>query len=313
MRLRFRPAAPGPDLSDVDPDLSDVEVPAAVPPAPWHDHAGLVTERVETRRYAPSAWPDTATRAVVTEDEHLRPLYARVLRLRHVEPGAVLCFVFFEGTVVLGFLLALAELVSWWGVVILPASVALMVKINDVVAAAVARSAARVPEIEQERFRRELQPAIGRAVVTGARWAAPVPAAGHPGYPHDPGHPYGPAGNGALPVSRVRPELATARTRPRPVSMPESRTGGLRRGRDGHPAQRAADDPADTGPAADSGHEASRSVRRARNAHPMGWNGQPTRGRGPSYLPDRRDPGTNVERWIRQSARRRYGVTDQPG
>src|SRR5688500_7423372 len=40
-----------------------------------------------------------------------------------------------------------------------------MVKVNDVVAAAVLRSAARVPAQERERFRRQIQPAVGRASV----------------------------------------------------------------------------------------------------------------------------------------------------
>jgi hypothetical protein len=75
-----------------------------------------------------------------------RPLYARVLRLRHLNPSGLLCFVFFEAMVALGVLLALAELTNWWSVVVLPVSVAAMVKINDAVAAAVARSANRAPE-----------------------------------------------------------------------------------------------------------------------------------------------------------------------
>jgi hypothetical protein len=64
------------------------------------------------------------------------PLYARLLRLRVIRPGALLCFVYFEGMVVLGGLLALAELASWWAVLALPVAVALVVKLNDVVAAA---------------------------------------------------------------------------------------------------------------------------------------------------------------------------------
>lgn len=63
-----------------------------------------------------------------------QPLYARMLRLRHLNPGGLLCFVFLEGALALGALLALAELVSWWGVLVLPAVVAVMVKFNDVVA-----------------------------------------------------------------------------------------------------------------------------------------------------------------------------------
>ncbi|WP_442932308.1 hypothetical protein [Micromonospora sp. NBC_01699] len=114
------------------------------------------------------------------DDERVRPLYSRVLRLHHVDPGGLLCFLFFEGTVALGLLLALAELVSWWGVLVLPVTVAVMVKLNDLVAAAVVRNAARVPDLEQERFRREMLPAVGRARVPDA-WKispyAPPPAA----------------------------------------------------------------------------------------------------------------------------------------
>jgi hypothetical protein len=63
------------------------------------------------------------------------PLYARMLRLRAIRPGGLLCFLFFEGTVALGALLALAELASWWAPVVLPGTVAAMVKINDLIAA----------------------------------------------------------------------------------------------------------------------------------------------------------------------------------
>jgi hypothetical protein len=75
------------------------------------------------------------------DDVAHRPLYARLLRLRHVAPSGFLCFVFLEGAVALGILLALAELVSWWGVVVLPLVVALMVKLNDFIAGALSRPA----------------------------------------------------------------------------------------------------------------------------------------------------------------------------
>jgi hypothetical protein len=73
-----------------------------------------------------------------------QPLYARILGLQYVAPSGFLCFVFLEGAVALGFLLALAELVSWWGVLVLPLSVAVMVKLNDVVAGMLARPSAPV-------------------------------------------------------------------------------------------------------------------------------------------------------------------------
>ena len=62
------------------------------------------------------------------------PLYARVLRLRQIRPGGLLCFLYFEGAVAVGVLLALAELAPWWSALVLPAAVAAMVKVNDRVA-----------------------------------------------------------------------------------------------------------------------------------------------------------------------------------
>lgn len=63
-----------------------------------------------------------------------RPLYARLLRLRYLHPGGVACFLLFEGMIVLGVLLALAELVDWPVVILLPVGVAVMVKLNDLLA-----------------------------------------------------------------------------------------------------------------------------------------------------------------------------------
>jgi hypothetical protein len=80
--------------------------------------------------------------------EH-RPLYARMLRLRQISPSGLLCFVFLEGSIALGLLLALAELVSWWGVLVLPVMVALMVKLNDLIAGSLTRSASSRPATAQ--------------------------------------------------------------------------------------------------------------------------------------------------------------------
>jgi len=115
---------------------------------------------------------------LTAEEAQLMPLYGRILGLRHVNPGGLLCFAFFEGAIALGLLLALAELVTWWGILILPVAVAVMVKINDVVAGAVARSAARIPDREQARYRREVEAAIGQARVPGG---LPAEAGARPG------------------------------------------------------------------------------------------------------------------------------------
>jgi hypothetical protein len=69
-----------------------------------------------------------------------QPIYARLLGLQYLAPSGFLCFVFLEGAVALGVLMALAELVSWWGVLVLPLTVAAMVKLNDVVAGALIRT-----------------------------------------------------------------------------------------------------------------------------------------------------------------------------
>ncbi len=72
----------------------------------------------------------------MTQDMARRPLYARVLRLRHVQPGSLLCFVFLEGSIAVAGLAVLAGLVSVWALLVLPLAVAAAVKLNDVVAGA---------------------------------------------------------------------------------------------------------------------------------------------------------------------------------
>ncbi|MFI7607990.1 hypothetical protein ACIBTV_23005 [Micromonospora sp. NPDC049366] len=120
-----------------------------------------------------SGAPRTSWATLAADEDQYRPLYARALGLRFVNPGGVLCFLFFEGVVALAALLALAELVSWWAVLILPAAVAVMVKLNDMVAAVVVRSAALVPEQERDRFRRQMEPVVGRARVGWLRHSLP--------------------------------------------------------------------------------------------------------------------------------------------
>jgi hypothetical protein len=126
--------------------------------------------------------------------EPARPLYARVLRLRHLKPSSTLCFVFLEGSIALGIVLALAELVDPWGVIVLPLSVAAMVKINDTVAGAVVKSAGKAADpgrrpVVPARRRPPTPPVVGRASVPGggtveagrvyrsdkASWNSPTP------------------------------------------------------------------------------------------------------------------------------------------
>jgi hypothetical protein len=74
-------------------------------------------------------------------DDVPRPLYARALLLRNLDPGPVMCFLFFEGALATGAALALADLVNWWAVVVLPATIAVVVKLNDLVAGSAGRRA----------------------------------------------------------------------------------------------------------------------------------------------------------------------------
>lgn len=93
------------------------------------------------------------SRRLVPSSDRPRPLYVRALGLQYINPGGVLCFFFFEGMIGLAVLLALAERVNWWAVAVLPAAVAVMVKVNDVVAGALIRSGGTA------------QRAVGRATV----------------------------------------------------------------------------------------------------------------------------------------------------
>ncbi|WP_405090829.1 hypothetical protein OG767_25445 [Micromonospora sp. NBC_01392] len=148
---------------------------------------------------------------VPTDEDRYRPLYARVLGLRFVNPGGVLCFLFFEGAVALAVLLSLAELVSWWAVLVLPTAVAVMVKLNDVVAEIVIRTAAQVPDQERDRFRRQMEPVVGRARVPATVRAVPggLSLAGD-GSATQSAAPYHRAGRSAPPLDR--PEERGRRT-----------------------------------------------------------------------------------------------------
>ena len=71
-----------------------------------------------------------------------KPIYHRMLRLRQLRPSPLTTFVLFEGSILMALLLALAEIVDWWGVLAIPAAVAVMVKLNDAITAVLRRPAA---------------------------------------------------------------------------------------------------------------------------------------------------------------------------
>ncbi len=92
--------------------------------------------------------------------------YARALRLKHTHPGGILCFLLLEGSFGIAGLMALAEFVNWWGVILLPLTVAIFVKINDLVAGVFSR-----PDLYRRGRTTVLRPVIW------ARGVASVPAA----------------------------------------------------------------------------------------------------------------------------------------
>ncbi len=63
-----------------------------------------------------------------------RPLYPRLLRLRHIAPNAWQRAALGEGALIVAVLLVLADLASAWTLLVLPLAVAGVVKAHDVLA-----------------------------------------------------------------------------------------------------------------------------------------------------------------------------------
>ncbi len=79
---------------------------------------------------APAGRAATAGRSA-TGVTKKRPLYVRLLRLRHIAPNAVQRALLGEGSVAVAVLLVLADLASAWTLLVLPLAVAGVVKAND--------------------------------------------------------------------------------------------------------------------------------------------------------------------------------------
>ena len=63
-----------------------------------------------------------------------KPLYPRLLRLRHVKPNAWQRAALGEGAIALAAVLVLADLATAWTLLVLPVAVAVLVKLHDVTA-----------------------------------------------------------------------------------------------------------------------------------------------------------------------------------
>jgi len=75
-----------------------------------------------------------------------RPLYPRLLRLRHIAPNGWQRALLGEGALAVAVLLVLADLASAWVLLVLPLAVAVVVKAHDVLAGALAGDAANDSE-----------------------------------------------------------------------------------------------------------------------------------------------------------------------
>ena len=84
-----------------------------------------------------------------------RPLYPRLLRLRWVRLTAWQRALLGEGSVFIAALLVLADLVSAWGLLVLPVVVAALVKAHDVVAGLVQPPGTPTAPVHQDRRRRD--------------------------------------------------------------------------------------------------------------------------------------------------------------
>ncbi len=95
----------------------------------------------------------------MSDDGAKQPVYSRILALHHIRPGSVACFMFLEGSLAVAGLLVLAGF-NIWALLVLPIAVAMAVKLNDVVAGAMARaneaaSPPREVELPANRSRRD--------------------------------------------------------------------------------------------------------------------------------------------------------------
>ena len=77
---------------------------------------------------------DALTDAPPGGERTKRPLYPRLLRLRHVHPNGWQRAVLGEGALALAAVLVLADLASAWTLLVLPVGVALVVKAHDLLA-----------------------------------------------------------------------------------------------------------------------------------------------------------------------------------
>jgi hypothetical protein len=145
----------------------------------------------------------------------VRPLYARALRLKHINPGDIACFVLLECSFGVAMVLTLAGLASWWSVVVLPVTIALMVKLNDIVAGladGVSGAAGRASSTRRANSAASQRPPARRARPAAAPRATGTSAAritGTSAVPRVAGSAAAPRAAGASAAPRANPGCST--------------------------------------------------------------------------------------------------------
>ncbi|GAA2528700.1 hypothetical protein [Pilimelia columellifera] len=139
------------------------------------------------------------------------PLYARLLRLRHLKLTGLRCLLLCEVPIGLAILLVLAEIVPWWSVLAIPLTIAAMVKLNDALTAvfpapqpAAAPAGARTAAHNAGRI---VSPPTQRRAAGGPRRRRPVAAMLRPAA-------LGPAVGGSMDETIEVPASAFAESRP---------------------------------------------------------------------------------------------------
>jgi hypothetical protein len=89
----------------------------------------MTTEEMSVEESAAEESP-----APAGESATRRPLYPRLLRLRHIHPNAWQRALLGEGALGVAVLLVLADLATAWTLLVLPIAVALVVKAHDLLA-----------------------------------------------------------------------------------------------------------------------------------------------------------------------------------
>jgi hypothetical protein len=118
-----------------------------------------VRRESDTRAESPGPDRRSADRVAADSGEAAKaPLYARILRLRHVQPSSWQRALFVEGAIAVAIVIVLADLASAWLILALPVAIAVLVKFHDVVSGALDRTTqqrqhrpAPIPVAEQVR------------------------------------------------------------------------------------------------------------------------------------------------------------------